>query len=102
MARLDRAGEEGDLATWRAIPTKVCHGLVRSTLKIGPILPNPDVFSMNRRTIARRNRLLFFVSVGEIPILAWMRVTETAMWSLDDSVSINDAQISFSFGQVCF
>jgi len=32
VARFDRAGKEGDLATRRAIPAKVCYNMVSSTL----------------------------------------------------------------------
>ena len=38
----DRAGEEGDLATRRTLPAKVCYSMVSSTPKICVILPNPD------------------------------------------------------------
>jgi len=89
--------------------------MVSSTLKIDAILPNPDVFSMNRETIGRRYPFVFFISIGVVPISLWMWTTEMTMWFWQSDLSmvdglmkflgqtiINDSFISFSFGQVCF
>ena len=54
VARFDRAGEEGYLATWRAIPAKVCYNMVSSTLKIDVILPNPAEQENHRPPISIR------------------------------------------------
>ena len=113
----DRAGEEGDLATWGAIPAKVCYSMVSSTLKINVILPNPDAFVTNRRTIHRRYPFVFFFSIGVAPIASWIWTTESTVqlwasnsWDVTMDLGfiwlfhnpwINDAEISPSFGQVC-
>ena len=101
VVRLDRAGKEGDLATWRAIPAKVCYSMVSSTLKVYAILPDPDVFSTNRRTIRRRYSFVFFISVEMVPMSFWIWTTEATLW-IWGFVSIYDTQLSFGFGQVCF
>jgi len=113
----DRAGEEGDLATWRAIPAKVCYSMVSPTLKINAILPNPDAFAANRKTIHRRYPFVFFLSIGVTPIASWIWTTELTvqLWAsnswdatmdlgfiwLFQNPGISDAEISPSFGQVC-
>jgi len=113
----DRAGEEGDLATRRAISAKFCYSMVSSTLVIDAILPNPDAFAMNRRTIRRRYPFVFFLSIGVVPITSWIWTTELTVWfwatyfylkakkegKTEDFLFpwINDTEISPSFGQVC-
>ena len=110
----DRAGKEGNLATRRAIPAKVCHSMVSSTLNINAILPNPDAFTTNRKTIGRRYPFVFFMSIGVYPLTSWIWTTELTVWfwtyylwtkaknvGFVSIVFINETQISFSFGQVC-
>ena len=115
MVHFDCAGEEGDLATWKAVPAKACYSMVSLTLKIDAILPNPDVFATNRNTIGHRYPFVFFLSIGMVPMSLWIWTTEMTMWYwqndlwtadkiedfLGDALT-NDTQISFSFGQVCF
>ena len=40
MVRLDSAGEEGDLAAWRAVQAKVRHSMVRIIWKNDTLPPN--------------------------------------------------------------
>ena len=40
VAGLDPFSEKRDLATWRAVPAKVCHSVVRLTPRADTILPN--------------------------------------------------------------
>ena len=114
VVRFDPAGEEGDLATWRAIPTKVCYSMVSWILKINGILPNPGAFSTNRRTIGRRYPFVFFMSIGMVPMSFWIWTTEMTLqvwpyyiWNKAGETGdfangwINDTNLSFSFGQVC-
>ena len=119
VAHRDRAGEEGDLATRRTISAKVCYSMVSSTLKINAILPNPNAFATNRKTIRRRYPFVFFLSIGVVPITSWIWTTELTVWfwafylwekvtkagsvSVEDipDAWINDTNISPSFGQVC-
>ena len=116
VVRRDRAEEEGDLAIRRAIPTKVCYSVVSATLKINVILPNPEAFATNRRTIRRRYPFVFFLSIGVVPITAWIWTTEMTVWIWASYLSlkaekegktdnftypwINDTSVSPSFGQV--
>ena len=44
MDRLDRIGEERNLATWGAIPAKGFYSLVSLTLRIGATLLDPGAF----------------------------------------------------------
>jgi len=44
MDRLDRVGEERDLATRGTIPTKILHGVVSLTIKFDATPPNQGVF----------------------------------------------------------
>ena len=44
MDYLNCAGEERDLATRRVIQAKVCHSLVKLTLKIDATLPDLGMF----------------------------------------------------------
>jgi len=116
MVHFDRAGEEGNLATSRVVPAKVCYSMVSSTLKIDAILPNSDFFATNRKTIGRRYPFVFFLSIGMVPMSLWIWTTEMTMWYWQNDLwtadkieaflgggsVTNDSQISFSFGQVCF
>ena len=103
MDRLDRSGEERDLAARRAVQAKVRHSMVRLALKNEMTLPNPNVFETNRKTIGRRFPFVFFMSIGIAPMSLWIWATE---WSLEptqpSSSDINDNELSFSFGQVRF
>ena len=95
VAHLNLFGEKGNLATRRAVPAKVCHSMVRSTLRTDTILPN-DVPQTNRETIGRRYPLVFFVSVGLAPMAFWVWMVESTLPAGDYVV------VSFGFGQVRF
>jgi len=102
MVRFDRAGEEGDLATWRAIPAKICHSMVSSTLMINAIIPNSDVFATNRKTISRRYPFVFYMSIGAVPMILWIQTTELTLSLRKDARILDNTELPIGFGQVCF